>query len=183
MFNQPLPFPYHINFLHFFNKRSTDGLADDELRLGCGPEKGGFKIVKPKVILFSLICLVVFACVSSGRKIDQSAADKIEKGKTTRDQVVNLIGSPDRVTRLGNGDTIFTYHYTRATAKPATFIPIFGPLVGGANVQHQMYMVTFNSDGVVKNFFSSYGGSEVDQGLTTGGKPEMSDVEVGKRPK
>jgi outer membrane protein assembly factor BamE (lipoprotein component of BamABCDE complex) len=129
------------------------------------------------------IFVLIIGCFSSGRKIDQSAADKIEKGKTTRDQVVNLLGSPDRITRRGNGDTIFMYNYMRATAKPATFIPIFGPLVGGANVQHQMYMVTFDSNGVVKDILSTYGASEVDQGLATGSKAEMQDVEANKRPK
>jgi outer membrane protein assembly factor BamE (lipoprotein component of BamABCDE complex) len=136
-------------------------------------------------LLFILFLMVFWlgGCVSSGRKIDQSAADKIEKGKTTREQVINLIGSPDRITRTGSGDTIFMYNYMRATAKPATFIPIFGPLVGGANVQHQMYMVTFGSDGVVKDFLSTYGGSEVDHGVTTGSKADIPEVEAGKRPK
>lgn len=136
-----------------------------------------------KLLPLVLLIACLAGCVSSGRKIDQSAADKIEKGKTTREQVVNLIGSPDRITRTGNGDTIYMYNYMRATAKPATFIPIFGPLVGGANVQHQMYMVTFGSDGVVKDYLSTYGGSEVDHGVTTGSKASMPDVEADKRPK
>jgi outer membrane protein assembly factor BamE (lipoprotein component of BamABCDE complex) len=136
-----------------------------------------------KVLSLILLAAFLAGCVSSGRKIDQSAADKIEKGKTTKQEVINLIGSPDRITRTGRGDTIFMYNYMRATAKPATFIPIFGPLVGGANVQHQMYMVTFGSDGVVKDYLSTYGGSEVDHGVTTGSKAEMPDVEADKRPK
>lgn len=134
--------------------------------------------------LFIILLVAWLAgCVSSGRKIDQSAADKIEKGKTTREQVINLIGSPDRITRTSSGNTIFMYNYMRATAKPATFIPIFGPLVGGANVQHQMYMVTFGADGVVKDYISTYGGSEVDRGVTTGSKADMPDIEADKRPK
>ena len=136
-----------------------------------------------RVITFILVLGLLFGCVSSGHKIDQAAADKIEKGKTTRDQVVSLLGSPDRVTRRGNGKTIFMYNYVRATAKPATFIPVFGPLVGGANVQHQMYMVTFDSNGVVKDFLNTYGASKVDQNLATGSKAEMQDVEANKRPK
>jgi outer membrane protein assembly factor BamE (lipoprotein component of BamABCDE complex) len=131
-------------------------------------------------VLF-IVCLA--GCVSSGRKVDQSAADKIEKGKTTKAEVISLIGSPDRITRTGRGDTIFMYNYVRATAKPATFIPIFGPLVGGANVQHQMYMVTFGPDGIVKDYLSTYGASEVDHGLATGSRPAIPDVEQDKRPK
>lgn len=54
---------------------------------------------------FSLFLVLAWlaGCVSMGRKIDQSAAEKIEKGKTTREQVINLIGSPDNITRTGRG--------------------------------------------------------------------------------
>ncbi|MHB8069263.1 MAG: outer membrane protein assembly factor BamE domain-containing protein [Desulfobaccales bacterium] len=135
------------------------------------------------LIMAAVLLLGMASCVSVGRKIDQDAAAKIEKGKTTREEVIRLIGSPDRVTITGQGDTMFMYSYARATAKPATFIPIFGPLVGGANVQHQMYMVTFGPDGVVKNFINSYGGTEASQGLTTGSKASMPDVEADKRAK
>ena len=136
-----------------------------------------------RIMTLVLMACFVAGCASVGRKIDQSAADKIEKGKTTKEQVINLIGSPDQITRRGNGDTIFMYTYARATAKPASFIPIFGPLVGGAKVQHQMFMVIFGSDGVVRDFFNTYGATESDTGLATGSKPEIKDVEQGKRAK
>jgi len=139
------------------------------------------KLLGNVLLVFLAVCLA--GCVSSGRKIDQSAADKIEKGKTTREQVVNLIGSPDHITRTGNGDTIFMYNYMRIAAKPASFIPYVGLFVGGSNLQHQMYMVTFGPDGVVKDYLSTYGASESDRGLATGSKAEMPDVEAEKRPK
>jgi outer membrane protein assembly factor BamE (lipoprotein component of BamABCDE complex) len=148
------------------------------------PKQGSW-IMKMLGKLLPLILLIVWlaGCVSSGRKIDQSAADKIEKGITTRDQVINLIGSPDRITRTGNGDTIYMYNYMRIAAKPASFIPYVGLFVGGSNLQHQMYMVTFGPDGVVKDYLSTYGASESDRGLATGSKAEMPDVEMGKREK
>lgn len=138
--------------------------------------------MKKAVILVIASCFLA-GCVSVGRQIDQSAAAKIEKGKTTREEVIRLIGSPDRVTITSQGDTVFMYSYTRATAKPATFIPVVGALAGGANVQHQMYMVTFGSDGIVKNFVSTYGATESDTGLATGSKAQMPDVEETKRTK
>jgi len=133
------------------------------------------------VILF-MIFAVTIGCASVGRPIDQAAADKIVKGQTTREQVGVLLGSPDRITKLGNGDTMYSYNYARASAKPASFIPIVGPLVGGANVQHQMVMVTFGPDNIVKNFMSSQGGTESGTGLATGTRPDMPEVEQGKRP-
>ena len=135
-----------------------------------------------KIVIFILVVGLMSGCVSVGRKIDQSAADKIEKGHTTKEQVVSLLGSPDRITRRSNGDAMFFYSYARATAKPATFIPIFGPLVGGANVQHQMLMISFGPDGIVKDFINSRGATESGTGLTTGSRALMPDVEEGKRP-
>jgi outer membrane protein assembly factor BamE (lipoprotein component of BamABCDE complex) len=134
-------------------------------------------------VLLLFISAGLAACVSVGRPIDQSAADKIEKGKTTREQVISLMGSPDQITSRGDGSTVFSYHYMRATAKPATFIPIVGAFAGGANVQNQMFIVTLGSDGVVKDFFSTRGGTEADKGFSTGSKAEIPEVEEGKRPK
>ena len=134
------------------------------------------------LLLFLILALTV-GCASVGRPIDQAAADKIVKGQTTREQVGMMLGSPDRITKLGNGDTMYSYSYTRASAKPATFIPIVGAFAGGTNMQHQMVMVTFGPDDIVKNYMSSQGGTESGTGLATGSRKDMPEVEEGKRPK
>jgi outer membrane protein assembly factor BamE (lipoprotein component of BamABCDE complex) len=133
--------------------------------------------------LIVLLVACLLGCVTSGRKIDQAAADQIEKGKTTKEQVVALIGSPESITRSSNGDTTYTYRYVRATAKPINFIPVVGAFAGGANMQQQMYRVTFNPKGIVKDYSSTYGASEADTGLAAGGKPEIPEVEENKRAK
>lgn len=131
----------------------------------------------------SLSLIFLAGCFSVGHKIDQTRAARIQKGVTTRQQVINLIGSPDQITTLPNGDTIYMYNYHRITAKPATFIPLLGAFVGGANVQNQMYMVYFGPDGLVKTITSSYGATESSEGLATATKASMPDVENHKRPK
>lgn len=131
--------------------------------------------------LLLVVCLV--GCATSGRKIDQAAADKIEKGKTTKEQVVALIGSPESISRSSNGDTTYIYNYIRATAKPINFVPIVGAFAQGADVQHQMYMVTFDPKGIVKSYTSNYGASEANAGLIAGSKPDIPDVEENKRAK
>jgi hypothetical protein len=68
------------------------------------------------------------------------------------------------MTRDGNGNITMTYMYVRATAKPETFIPIVGVLVGGVNVQNQMVMVATGPDGIVKDIISSYGATESSHG-------------------
>ncbi len=134
-------------------------------------------------LLILLLIVGLAGCATSGRKIDQAAADQIEKGKTTKEQVIALIGSPESISRSSNGDTTYIYNYTRATAKPINFVPIVGAFAGGADVQHQMYMVTFDPKGIVKSYTSNYGASEADTGLIAGGKPDIPEVEENKRTK
>jgi outer membrane protein assembly factor BamE (lipoprotein component of BamABCDE complex) len=134
--------------------------------------------MKRALVIFVLIFFI--GCASVGRQIDQSAADKIEKGKSTKADVIALIGSPDRIIK-NNDITIFSYHYARVTSKPETFIPVVGPFVGGHNVQSQHIMITFGPDDIVKNVMSSYSATESNRGMTTGDKPELKDVEENKR--
>lgn len=136
-----------------------------------------------RIITVAIIMVVMAGCASVGHKLDQEAVNKIKKGETTKREVVELIGSPDQVTNMGNGDTFWTYSYARATAKPTSFIPVVGAFAGGANVQSQMLMLTFGPDNIVKNIMNTYSATESDTGVTTGSKPDMGDVEQNKRPK
>jgi outer membrane protein assembly factor BamE (lipoprotein component of BamABCDE complex) len=134
----------------------------------------------------NLLCILAAAllcgCASVGHKLDQSKVDQIKKGETTRDQVIQLIGSPDQITRAGDGSLTFQYIYTRATTKPSTFIPIVGAFAGGMNMQNQITMVTFNSSNIVSDVFTTYGANEMNTGVTTGSKPSLPDTESNKRP-
>jgi outer membrane protein assembly factor BamE (lipoprotein component of BamABCDE complex) len=136
-----------------------------------------------QLLSLALMASLLASCATVGRKLDQASVDKIKKGETTREEVIRLIGSPDQVTRLGNGDTTLTYMYVRATPKPESFIPIVGVFAGGANVQNQMVMVTFGPDGIVKDIISTYGATESGVGASAGSKADMQDVEQDKRPK
>jgi outer membrane protein assembly factor BamE (lipoprotein component of BamABCDE complex) len=143
----------------------------------------GFHMRFSRFFLALVLAGLMMGCVSVGRKIDQSSADSIKKGVTTREQVTSLLGSPDGITRLGTGDTLYSYGYMRMKAKPASFIPIVGMFAGGAETQHQFFTVTFGPDGVVKDFYSTQGGLEADRGVMAGGKASTPEVEAGKRPK
>ena len=129
-----------------------------------------------KKISIALLFLFLFGCVSVGRQIDQSSADKIQQGKSTKEEVVNLVGPPGFVSRLTSGDTIFHYNYTRATPKASSFIPCIGPLLGGSDVQSQSLNVTFGPDGIVKAISRTEGATESNIGIGIGEKPEPPSV-------
>ncbi|MGD0017089.1 MAG: outer membrane protein assembly factor BamE [Verrucomicrobiia bacterium] len=134
-----------------------------------------------KRMSFILLCVLLVGCASVGRKLDQASVDRIQIGKTTRQDVLASLGSPDQLTRLGNSDVIFSYHYIHAAAKPESYIPIVGAFAGGANVQQQIVMITFGQDDIVKNVMSTQGATESGYNLGAGDKASIPDVEQGKR--
>lgn len=139
---------------------------------------------KPITLTLTLAAALLFTgCVTSGRKIDQTKVDQIQKGVTTRDEVKKLLGAPDQIIRDANGNTTFQYHYVRATAKGESFIPVIGAFMGGANVQTQFFTVRFGEDNKVADFTSTQGGTETSTGASTGSKSNLPDVEKDKRPK
>lgn len=81
------------------------------------------------------IALAIAGCASVGRKIDQDAVSKIQKGVSTKADVRGLIGAPDHLTRDGDGNETWTYTYARAVVKGESFIPIYGSFGGGTRTQ------------------------------------------------
>lgn len=137
-----------------------------------------------KRTLILLACIVIASgCATVGRKLDENTVASIRKGETTRDQVLKLLGSPEQVSRNADGEVTFQYLYSRATAKPETFIPFVGMIAGGANVQSQNVVVTFRPDGIVKDVVSTYGATETGIGASAAGKARMQEVEGNKRSK
>jgi hypothetical protein len=111
--------------------------------------------------------IVVFlgACWTTGRRIDQGNIDRVQIGKTTKEEVLRVLGPPDQVMRSGSGETTMMYNYYRMQMQPSNFIPIVGPFIGGTNTQNQMVMVIVGSDGIVRDITTSEGGMEMRRGL------------------
>ena len=131
----------------------------------------------------ALICLLLVSCVGMNRKLDSAAVRQIRTGVTTESQVRQLLGSPDQITRTGSGFTTYTYTFMHGAVKPQSFIPIVGALGSGVDMHNQFLTVTFGPNGVVKDFVSNEGATEVGTGLLAGRKPYFQDVEANKRPR
>ncbi len=131
-----------------------------------------------------LLAATCSGCFSMGRKIDQSAVAQIKQGKTTKAEVLKLLGSPDQVTWDGFGNETFMYMYVRSTPKATTFVPVVGAFSGGANTQSEMVMVTFNPQGVVSHFVANMGATEAGYGAEAASRAtDLQEVEENKRPK
>jgi hypothetical protein len=64
------------------------------------------------------------------------------------------------------------YTYIQAQARPESFIPIIGPLVGGADSHFSNVSLTFDRNGVLESYSSTQSqfgsGNGVASGATTG---------------
>ena len=84
---------------------------------------------------------------------------KIEEGKSTKADVRALVGDPTKVNFDTSKNEIWEYVYTKASAKPASFIPIIGIFAGGADMIGNTLTILFDKNGVVE---------KVGSGKTTG---------------
>lgn len=133
--------------------------------------------------LLAITALLLSSCVGMNRKLDSNAVSQIRNGQTTEAEVRRLLGSPDQITRTGDGRTTYLYLFMHAAVKPQSFIPVVSLVGGGVDMHNQFLSVTFGPDGVVRNFVSNEGATEVGTGALAGRKPYFESVEANKRPR
>jgi hypothetical protein len=95
---------------------------------------------------FCIVALMLFVVVgcshySSGRKIDSKSITAIEKGKTTRWQLLDVLGPPASVTISHDGKKLLQYAYIEVKTKAASYIPVVGLFAGGPDVSTQSLQV------------------------------------------
>jgi outer membrane protein assembly factor BamE (lipoprotein component of BamABCDE complex) len=107
-----------------------------------------------KLLTLGLL-LVSSACVSAGTQAikDSDVVSKIEVGKSTRSDVVALLGYPLAASHKDQGLREITWHYYYATAYPNTsaFIPVVKAFTRNLNESTRMLSVTFDKNGTVRS--------------------------------
>jgi outer membrane protein assembly factor BamE (lipoprotein component of BamABCDE complex) len=101
------------------------------------------------------IALAVSGCTSTGVQVDENALTSFQKGKTTVNEVIARLGQPTSNILLNTGQRIIGYTYIQAQARPESFIPIIGPLVGGADSHFSNVSLTFDQNGILQSFSST----------------------------
>jgi outer membrane protein assembly factor BamE (lipoprotein component of BamABCDE complex) len=113
---------------------------------------------RPMTAWFKLLALapllVCSACISAGTQAIQNTevVSRIEAGKSTRADVVALLGYPLAATHQDQGLGEVTWHYYYATAypNPTAFVPGVKALTANLNETTRILSVTFNKNGTVK---------------------------------
>jgi outer membrane protein assembly factor BamE (lipoprotein component of BamABCDE complex) len=107
-----------------------------------------------KVLALALL-LMPSACVSAGTQAikDADVISEIEVNKSTRSDVVALLGYPLAATHKDQGIGEVTWHYYYATAYPnaTAFIPEVNAFTRNLNETTRVLSVTFNKSGTVKS--------------------------------
>ncbi|QUS56356.1 outer membrane protein assembly factor BamE [Pseudovibrio brasiliensis] len=123
-----------------------------------------------KIMISVALAASLAACASVGnenirKETAATVATKLTKGKTTKDDVAKLFGSPDTVDFSDSGNEIWKYQHVRSQPKVENFIPVVDILAGGQDLQKKELALFFNSRGVLKNYTMLETDSEVRTGL------------------
>ena len=118
--------------------------------------------MKKYLILILIFCLC--GCATIGRKFDVDKVGLINKGETTKQEILDTFGKPTSVSTDSDGRDTFLYLHMKAKAKPWSFIPFVWLFSGGAWTQAETLTVYFDKDGRVEDYETS----TTDQDIRTG---------------
>ena len=105
-------------------------------------------------LLFLLVILIqgcAFSRGTLGDEINAEAITALQKGETTKDEVIHLLGAPDRLVQL-NGRDVFQYYRYDAKAGSLLLIVLnFTRL----SIKSDDLFVVLNQNGIVEDVISS----------------------------
>ncbi len=113
-----------------------------------------------------LFVFAVAGCASAGTKADPNIVASFVRGQTTVADAEAALGEPNASTTASDGSTVLVYTYARSSVRAATFIPLVGGFVGGADTKTQSAVLRFGSDGKYIDFTTSTGNIGTGMGLS-----------------
>ena len=104
-----------------------------------------------RILAVLMILVFTSGCVSTGKKVDATAATQFKIGKSTLQDVVTALGNPESRTTDGSGKITLVYMYSNSQATAGTFIPVVGMFAGGAETEMASHTYVFNKNGVLED--------------------------------
>ncbi|ECE0982869.1 hypothetical protein FOK08_21895, partial [Salmonella enterica] len=89
------------------------------------------------------------------KETPQSLQSKIIKNKTTKTELLTMLGEPDTRTTLDSGNEQWRYFMYNNQFNASTFIPVVGLLTGGSQTQSKTLEIDFKGEIVSKWTFST----------------------------
>ncbi|OZI64598.1 outer membrane protein assembly factor BamE domain-containing protein [Bordetella genomosp. 4] len=124
----------------------------------------------------SVCALVLIAgCVSTGVQVKDEQLSSFVPGQTTRQEVIAALGQPTTQMRNADGTSMLIYTHVEAQARAASFIPIVGAFVGGADSRSNQVTLNFDSDGKLLGHSSTESAYGTGYGLSAGQVESVTD--------
>lgn len=125
---------------------------------------------KNALFLTLAAALMVGGCASYGNEnirnvTEENLSSKIEKGKTTKSDIRQLLGAPDFVSFTDSGNEIWRYAHQKSRVKGVSLIPIVGAFAAGTNDEKKEVVFFFNTAGVLLNYSMNTTKGETRQGV------------------
>jgi outer membrane protein assembly factor BamE (lipoprotein component of BamABCDE complex) len=128
-------------------------------------QKNYVKIVIVIALMTILVCGCSIGRVYMGSEIRYDPNEKIEIGSTTKGEILEIFGPPDKIQKQYDGD-IFVYAYLRKNSSKLTVEePYFTNFILFQYTRIQQkkdgLVILFDKDGVVKNYGFQRGTQEL----------------------
>lgn len=106
------------------------------------------------------IAFAVSGCASVGseslrKETESSVAQKIVQGKTTKNEVRAIFGSPTKTTFTDGGLEVWNYDFTNVSADAISYVPIVNLFGASASGKKKELVVLYDTENVVKRFSMS----------------------------
>ncbi len=104
-----------------------------------------------KVFLI-LIILFCSGCASYGTEIRQTSVDKIQRGVTTKQEIIDVFGTPDGAYFDSNNRSVLYYNAGKIKQSGWNFVPFVGLFHSEVNMKTQMLTIVLNKNNVVEEY-------------------------------
>lgn len=106
------------------------------------------------------IALVLAGCAGTGNERlraenEATVATKIVEGRTTKDEVRGMFGSPNKTSFTDSGLEIWNYEFAKVSADAVSYIPIVNWFGSSASGTKKELVVLFNESSVVQRYSMS----------------------------
>lgn len=108
-----------------------------------------------KRLFIGMTMFVVSGCVTIGKEVTQEQVTEFKKHQTTVEDVVAKLGPPTSSTISATGNRTISYVFAHAQARPGSFVPFVGPLIGGTDSRSSSMIFVFGADGKLEDYYAS----------------------------
>ena len=104
--------------------------------------------------------LVLAGCAGAGNEslrseTESTVSTKVVEGKTTKDEIRNMFGSPQKTEFTDGGLEIWRYEFAKMHGDAVNFIPVVNLFGSSASGTKKELVVMFDSNNVVKRYSMS----------------------------